>query len=156
VRELVTNYLRRDDPDRPEFDSTREHLTFQQYLQLVVNHFNDGFRNAHWASFEEHCQPCHIRYDDVFRLETLSRDIGALYAHVRDLNRTVSVPTIIHANNQAGNIDKLTALRKTYRDTTPDIIQEILRIYQRDFAMFGYQWKTENVSTCSYAEEACC
>ena len=131
-------------------------MNFSQYLDLVESHFHDGFKHAQWASIHDHCKPCHIKYDYVFRLETLSRDILSLYAHVHEINKTVRVPTIIHANNNAGNINKVTRLRNTFQNVSTKTLEGVMNIYRRDFDMFGYHWSADESSTCSYSDEACC
>ena len=156
IQDRVTEYLKRTSPGRVEFDSREEYLNFSQYLDLVESHFHDGFKHAQWASIHDHCKPCHIKYDHVFRLETLSRDILSLYAHVHEINKTVRVPTIIHANNNAGNINKVTRLRNTFQNVSTKTLEGVMNIYRRDFDMFGYHWSADESSTCSYSDEACC
>jgi chondroitin 4-sulfotransferase 11 len=158
LAEIASEYLQTIDPFRSsKFDPTRESLTLEQFLHLVSEKINSGFKNHHWASFYETCLPCHIHYDHVFRLETLSRDITSLYDYLRHFNETKSIPTITHANEHRAiqSQQKMEAMAKIYKDIEVKIKLGLQRVYGRDLTLFGYKWENGTAS-CVWKQDNCC
>ena len=156
VQEVITQYMKRIDPTRDhDFDHTKETLTFPQFLELVCERYHTGFMNIHWASYFDNCQPCHVRYDHVFRVETLSHDMKSLYDHLRGVNKSAYMPTVMHTHKIPQINRNMEAISLNYMDVSSEIKQCMHRLYDRDFAMFGYQWH-DNKASCTLTESNCC
>ena len=94
----------------------------------------------------------------MFRLETLPRDVTSLYDHLHSLNVTKPIPMVTHDNNIRKQVtaDKMDEIRGLYSTVEPDTIRDLINVYRKDFALFGYHWRTEDNITCSMAEKNCC
>jgi chondroitin 4-sulfotransferase 11/chondroitin 4-sulfotransferase 13 len=158
VLEVIDEYVKRKDPSRDhDFDHATETLTFQQFLELICERYHSGFMNIHWATYSDNCQPCHVKYDHVFRLETLSRDMDILYNHLRSINMSAPVPVITHAHKirQLDNTKKMGAISENYKYISAETIQCLQRLYGRDMNLFGYRWQ-DGKASCLWPGLNCC
>jgi hypothetical protein len=159
VQNVINQYVKQVNSSRKQdFDQTKETLTFQQFLQLISDkRTNSDFTNVHWASYAYNCQPCHVHYDHVFRLETLPRDINTLYNYLRGVNGSREIPIIAHANNnrKIEPSTKLKAISKVYKNISQTIKQGLQSVYSRDMTLFGYKWENDEAS-CSWEDLNCC
>ncbi|KAK2151387.1 hypothetical protein LSH36_365g05050 [Paralvinella palmiformis] len=156
---IVDDHLRHLDSSRSRtFNYRDEYLKFEPFLELVHQKWEAGFRNAHWASYYEHCQPCHVHYDHVFRLETLEKDVEVMYQHLLRLNASEPIYRITHDNNvrSAKGIEKMKQIKTVYENIDKRTIQGLLDFYESDFSFFGYKWDIEEGATCLYDDLQCC
>ena len=56
-------------------------MSFVEFLELVVSNGDDMNEikpnlglNRHWMTFNSLCDPCHINYDVIGKLETINED----------------------------------------------------------------------------------
>ena len=156
---IADDHLRQLDPSRNRtFDYKYEYLKFELFLELVYQKWDAGFRNAHWISYYEHCQPCHVHYDHVFRLETLDTDVEVMYQHLLRLDASEPIHRITHDNKvrPENGIEKLKQIKTLYENIDTKMTQGLVDVYKRDFCLFGYQWDIEDGATCLYGDLQCC
>jgi hypothetical protein len=157
--ELIDQHLRLKGrlENNSSFNPMNETITFQDFIELITN-YDGQFSNEHWLSYEETCQPCLIDYDVIMRVETLDTDVTALYPRLRYHGDTKPL-THENAREESFNL-KLKTVRKAFEKVQPDIVDRILKIYERDFKMFGYHWNNKKGATCELPSDkitkTCC
>ena len=158
LRDIIDAYLKKLDPSREhDFDRTKEAITFAQFINLVSSNFSSGFKLKQFSTIYERCLPCHIKYDHIFRLETLSHDLTILKHHLKDMNENTKIPTITYHNQKrtrAGS-EKLSALTMDYNNIRDEVTDRLQQVYHRDMILFGYQWARQKAS-CSWTNHTCC
>ena len=123
-------------------------ISFDMFLQVIVlamstnlTAFNSTRYNGHFTSVWEQCHPCHIRYDYVFKTETLDSDreiflplfnkTGLPRANMAsDRAHPLSGTSLTKAHVQ----DPITAIHQLSNNTLSDISS----VYRRDCEVFGY------------------
>ena len=123
-------------------------LSFNKFLQLLVlakntnlTAFNNHKLNTHFTSVWSRCHPCHIRYDYVFKTETLDKDRD-IFLPLMNRNRLIhknKAETRIHPLvgtdiGQEDIMDPITAIQKIPAQT----LVEITDLYRQDNEVFGY------------------
>ncbi|KAK2157738.1 hypothetical protein LSH36_185g00027 [Paralvinella palmiformis] len=132
-------------------------LTFDQFLYLIAKYHETSFKDGHWLSYYEHCHPCNIKYDYIIKFETIEHDLKLFYKHYFKSNESQDV---MRRNSARSNItDKLEDVTRLFSAIDPNIVKEILNIYEKDFLLFSYTWDSEGVAGCSQIDEKgfeCC
>jgi hypothetical protein len=156
---MVNRHLKSADPSRnTSFNFIDEYLAFEPFLEMIHLNTDAGFKNAHWATYYDLCQPCHIQYDHVIKLETLSRDMEGIYDHLRKLNSDDVIPEITHDNKvrPSDGIDKLKSINQVYHNINTETLNGLVRVYGQDFLLFGYNWDNTSGATCVFKDHDCC
>ena len=106
-------------------------------------------RNIHWNSYAFRCDPCHIRYDHVIRLETLASDteklLKAAYPEVASLPSTNAYR---HAQSAKTNDQSKTL--SEFSDVESSTLAAVFQKYKYDFNLYGYGFDVKSHQTvCS-------
>ena len=117
-------------------------VTFKEFLRFVLLQSRRGSMNHHWMPQYDTCHPCHVNYDFIGHHETLRQDADHVLRHISRLvlarNRTTRVQfPVRHLDSQKRKSGEL--LRKFYGNISTRIIFRLLRLYDRDNEVFGYQ-----------------
>ena len=148
-----------------------------EFGRFVINRISRELRvkkdprkvNLHWREYIYDLQPCHIRYDYIFKVETLNSDLkdlleilkmksssfhehghGAAYSGVKSSN----------GNSLIG----YDALYQEYDDylrafqiQNPEDFSTCLTYYRPSMRMFGYSWDSDKGrSICQCGQSHCC
>lgn len=122
-------------------------VTFNTYLQYVLEKMGKSF-DRHTMTFLEMCMPCAIQYDDIYKVETISVNQTDLYSKDSILRLRDSSPVQSHVQLMQ------------YEDIDKSNMEELIRHYEYDMDMFGYEWDDELlVASCQQKVETgkiCC
>ena len=144
-----------DDVPYDQFGAMRP--TFKQFLGLVVNYYSVRFSDKHWRRYYDLCHPCDIRYDDVIKLETLEDDLESFTTRYTGYNSTYAFPIL--NNKRAHEHNKLWEVTRVFADVSPTIIAQLMKIYKKDFELYGYSWNSGHGAACDATRDRqarCC
>lgn len=106
-------------------------LSFSQFIAALTDPaFRIRHYNTHWKSFFNLCHPCVVRYDFIGKMESFKEDLDTVreVTHIaygslfdKDTRRTVTE-----------------VIEKYYETIEPTLMKKLLRIYNVDMNMFGY------------------
>ena len=122
--------------------------TFNMFLQLLVRSMKANFTafshypaNGHFVDVWTHCHPCHIRYDYIFKTETLDMDKQLFLPMLHEKQ-------LIHKNKFKGRLYPLKGTKLTQADILDpisaiqqiptEILEDITDLYRHDNEVFGY------------------
>ena len=129
--------------------------TFQQFLTHIAMN-GPATYNRHWKPNWLICNPCKFHYDYIVKMETFSRDSGAVLRQVNSnyvfLRKNHFVPKIgaseladINHLNGRGRSDRPPLdYERLLKSVPAHILAKILEIFHLDFVLFGYD-KTQIV-----------
>ena len=116
-------------------------VKFEEFVQFVLQ---EAYRRPeppdhHWRPQHDLCQPCHVKYDFIGHYETLHRDAEHVVRQIsRFSNKTnvqFSVTDVDSRNRNSGEL-----LWEFYGNVSTRNIRHLLRLYQRDYEVFGYKF----------------
>ncbi|XP_045128908.1 carbohydrate sulfotransferase 14-like [Portunus trituberculatus] len=115
-------------------DQGLESFTFTEFLKHVLVDQKERLENAHWRNYYSICSPCALGYDFILNMETFTEDLkyivnklGVIEIDVGwKLNATPNTTTSPHYWHY-------------YTNVTKPLLRRVLRKYEVDFQMFGYE-----------------
>ena len=125
-------------------------ISFQQFLTLIGHFPND----RHWMRYTDLCQPCHIQYDSVLKLETLERDLEQTMPLF--LNPSQQAANLTHGNRQRYQANKLSSVTEALQKVDPHLVRQTLDFYGHDMTLFGYTWDSLTGAGCHYGNHSTC
>ena len=104
-------------------------VTFKEFVKYLIHLYQTGGSfEPHWRPFHELCDPCHVPYDFIGKMETMSIDKTFV---LRNFFNTTE-PSLPRRNSKGGHhkpyLDEITSEEK-------DMLYEV---YKQDFLLFGY------------------
>ena len=112
--------------------------TFEEFAQHVL-----VTSNIHWNSYAFRCDPCHINYDYIIRLETLTTDsqlfLGDVYPEVSALPTSNSYR--IAQSNKTSNDQSKTL--KEFSELRTSTFNKITDKFQGELQLFGYKFNAQ-------------
>ena len=130
---------------------------FQEFVQYII----DGARNTHWSGpYSNQCQPYHIDYDAIVKLETFSSDVPPIIQQLA--GRMGNSKTNQNSYSTSHWDDQYVKNLDQYRNITDTQLLKLVQKYSLDFAQFGYDYARHNSSldiSChmnSTAGDICC
>lgn len=131
----------RDHQHASENNESHAPPTFKEFLQFIVHRYKEKkMLDEHWSPYWKFCTPCSINYTLILKLETLQRDTNYLI-------RTAGLESLLIDKIPKNKVAKITnraksstknLLTKYYSQIDENLLREILKIYQLDFDLFGY------------------
>ncbi|XP_071530132.1 carbohydrate sulfotransferase 11-like [Panulirus ornatus] len=119
--------------DDPNYKS-RIQPTFREFIQYLLDTDVEKY-DEHWKPIFLLCTPCHIRYDIIAKLETLSRDADFILYH-RGLSDIVHVEW----SHKTDQTQKTSDVAKAYfSQLTMSEVKQLYYKYIIDFLMFEYE-----------------
>ncbi len=110
----------------------------QEFFYLVANYYDSWFRDVHWGAFYDLCQPCVIHYDAVVRLETVNQDVSGILDKLQyGVNSTGKLPVTNTLRYKQG-FNFYDKVNKAFRGIPPGIVRGVMRVYHKDFELYGY------------------
>ncbi len=131
----------------------------QEFFYLVANHYDSWFQDRHWGAFYDLCQPCVIHYDAVVRLETLNYDVSGILDRLQYGVRAKGKLPVTNTLRYKQGFNFYQKVNQAFRGIDSDIVRGLMRVYHKDFELYGYHWDIEkHVATCSYYQRGahCC
>ena len=115
-------------------------VTFKEFLRFVLLQSRQGDIEPHWKPQYNICHPCHVNYDFIGHHETLDQDADHVLRQIsgrrRARNTTFQFPAthLDSRNRKSGEL-----LREFYGNVSSHILFRLLRLYVRDYELFGYE-----------------
>ena len=129
--------------------------TFQQFLTHIAMN-GPATYNRHWKPNWLICNPCKFHYDYIVKMETFSRDSGAVlrqvnsdYVFLRKNHFVLKIGAaeladINHLNGRGRSDRPPLDYERLLKSVPAHILAKILEIFHLDFVLFGYD-KTQIV-----------
>ncbi|KAK5865782.1 hypothetical protein PBY51_020024 [Eleginops maclovinus] len=107
--------------------------TFQQFITYLLDPETEkeSIFNEHWRQVYRLCHPCQVKYDFIGRLESLETDAAYLL-------KLLEVDHLLHFPSGARNRTAASWERDWFAQIPIAIRRELYKLYEPDFAMFGY------------------
>ncbi|KAK2160233.1 hypothetical protein NP493_1659g00010 [Ridgeia piscesae] len=138
--------------------NTGHDVKFGEFVKYLLNERPTTF-NEHWRRYYDVCDPCRVKYDHIVRLETMEQDARIILPKLgfnsdsKLPGRNVNLRTPTYDISKGKNISYL------FTGLPPGHVTQLMRIYDLDFRMFGYQWdRTLNSALCHtpFGADTCC
>ena len=106
-------------------------VTFLEFVEYILYlHGTNREFNRHWKPIHKLCNPCHVRFDFIGKIETMGRDQEYVLRNFFK-NSTIKFP-----QRNASNKNKTSA---DYMETIPrGHVKQLYEVYKEDFLLFGY------------------
>ena len=129
--------------------------SFKEFLRMIVKQDSRLATNEHWDQYFFRCNPCHIDYDYVLKVETMEHDMQMFLSQVYNIRSGVG-ETRINSNKQGDSkwqqklsthqhLNPYQRLKKAFARKVNDQFQ-----YENDF--FGYSFNSDTKrGECSYS-----
>ena len=114
--------------------------TFKEFVSYLLDEARAGHElDMHWTPVYSFCTPCQVNLTHIVKFETLERDSNAIIRAL-GIQRHLPEKKLVHANSSSGKLkgkqDK--SLGQYLKELDPNQLQELIKLYQPDFDMFGY------------------
>ena len=137
---------------------TGNDVTFREFVQFVLDGKPPNY-NDHWKRFYEVCDPCRVKYNHVGKLETMSEDARIMFP-ILGLSPDTTLPEWnVNLHSHRYDIARGKNLSYVFDGLPPEDVTRLMRIYDLDFRLFGYQWdRTTSAAKCHTESdsETCC
>jgi len=119
-------------------DGAEHNVSFVEFVRFLTDRGLDDSRrfNAHWAPVSDLCQPCHVQYDYVIKLEEFNTEAFQLWKALYG-NEAPVLPAVIHRNALPVRTSH-DVTTKYLRQLTGRQMRRLRRLYADDFRLFGY------------------
>jgi len=115
-------------------------VTFTEFVRYVINEWATGkVMNEHWRPQYLLCSPCNIEYDFVGRFEHVNEDVKYVLAKLTASGGPGSNVTF-PLSNSLGDVHFSQMFKSFYADVSRDVVRKLIRIYKRDYDLFGYDY----------------
>ena len=107
-------------------------VSFDEFVKYLIDPvtISENKLNAHWEHFHKMCHPCHINYNAVGKFETFEEDS-------QNILKDLGSERLAFPKNLSGNRTKA-SFHKNYDFMSPEDFNKLLKTYQLDFEIFGY------------------
>jgi len=126
----IVKKIRKNPPIKPKGDDVTLEEFFKFLTVTPMNRFND-----HWSSFTRFCQPCFIDYNFTGIYDDMQNEASYVIKHL-GLSENVTFPACQHFYDvhMIPDDEKI----KNWHKVSPDLLEKILKMYKKDFDLFGY------------------
>ena len=107
---------------------TGKYVTETEFLRYVTQEAN--ILDWHFIEYHRICDPCHIQYDYIVKMEHISRESPILLKNV--LNTSMAFPL--------NHVSIKSAEHRHTLNITDDLKKAITQKYKMDYQIFGYQF----------------
>ena len=122
-------------------------VKFEEFVQFVLQEASLGSRHLdqHWRPQYDICLPCHIDYDFVGHYETLATDADYVVRRIANRSSAAAATAVRFpfSDVDSRNRNSRHFLRKFYANVSAHNVARLLRLYQRDSQVFGYEVPAE-------------
>lgn len=131
-KRIVKAYRKPSSSDDHNYNNQKE-PTFREFIQYLLDTDVEEY-DEHWRPIFLLCTPCHVRFDIIAKMETLSRDADFILYH-RGLSNTVNVEWS-HRTDQSQKTSDV--VKSYYSQLTSSEVKQLYYKYLPDFLMFEY------------------
>ena len=118
----------------PEQKQERKEPTFREFVQYLLDTDVEDY-DEHWRPISLLCTPCHVKYDIIAKMETLSQDSNFILYH-----RGVADKVKIQWSHRTDQTYKTSDVaKKYYSQLTLTEMKQLYYKYLMDFLMFNYE-----------------
>jgi len=118
---------------------TGQDVRYSEFVQFLIDSGKEGKKfDMHWAPYTELCDPCHVKYDIVMKLETMDSDMEYIKNMVYGGQDYATIP------KQYSTVTQIETMKEYYADVTDQQLLDLSDIYRDDFTMYGYGFKLED------------
>lgn len=126
----VTDGLKKNPRAVVNNSSVAEITFFEEFLLYVIA--TKGRSNYHWSTYSDLVHPCHVRYDYIAKLETVTEDMPVILAQL--FKFMPKTPQMLQSNaNHQG-------ISAPYGQVRPATMKQLAELFKYDFEMFGYDY----------------
>ncbi|XP_069180830.1 carbohydrate sulfotransferase 11 isoform X2 [Procambarus clarkii] len=131
-KRIVKAYRKSSSSDDHSY--TRKEPTFREFIQYLLDTDVEEY-DEHWRPISLLCTPCHIRYDIIAKMETLSNDAEFILYH-----RGLSSAVHMEWSHKTDQTKRTSDVAKTYfSQLTSSEVKQLYYKYIIDFLMFEYE-----------------
>ena len=137
---------------------TGSDVTFGEFVKFLINERPTKY-NAHWRRYYEVCDPCRVKYDYVAKLETITQDARIILPKLAFSSDTKLPGRNVNLRPTTYDIGQGKNLSDMFTELPSGDVAQLMRIYDLDFRLFGYQWdRTLDTARCHTPSGAdtCC
>ena len=156
---------------RHKKDPCPKDITFKEFARYFADKSRQIKRDPHWREMEITCQPCHVQYDHVLRLETGTTDAMLFVSDILNKNKAkppASNEKAVRLNNNT-NFSEQKLSEQNFEQTYVEFkgihkndVEKLKQTYEMTSTLFGYDsvlTKEGLKTTCRYENkngEGCC
>jgi hypothetical protein len=119
-------------------------LSFDQFVEYTTNPESTFYNDRHWIPYTQTCLICEVKYDHIFRLETLAAEFKMFKQSIgADNDLSVEMPLL----NLYNRPKKRAAVLEEYKALPLWLMYKVLDRYADDMQMFGYGFNMHNCET---------
>ena len=117
-------------------------VTLYEFAEFIIKMWSSGIPlEPHWQPQHIFCNPCYIEFDFIGRFENLKEDVKHVLAKIATHGGKRSHVTFPALNAYGHKVSTSRQLRHFYSDMPRDIVRNLIRIYKRDYELFGYDYR---------------
>lgn len=111
-------------------------VTFQEFVQYLLDPSASEPLNEHWRHYYKLCSPCVVQYDAIGKYETMAQDIEFVLEEI-GVRHLIKFPS-----GTAGKTRGRTTgmLSKYYQNISSEQIHQLWEKYSVDYSMFRYPY----------------
>ncbi|XP_072038351.1 carbohydrate sulfotransferase 8-like [Amphiura filiformis] len=106
--------------------------TFSEFVDYITGYDKSRRANTHWSSYVTRNRACLLKHDFIGKLETMEDDFPYLFQHLLHTDITIAGP---RDNTTTGHTS---ILQNLYSGVSEKSIGKLLKFYENDFRVFGY------------------
>lgn len=119
--------------EEPGSEDTRKEPTFREFVQYLLDTDVEEY-DEHWRPMFLLCTPCHVKYDIIAKMETLTQDSDFILYH-----RGLADKVQIHWSHRTDQTHKTSDVaERYYSQLTSTEVKQLYYKYLMDFLMFEY------------------
>ena len=110
--------------------------TFTEFIQFIINEDLTGqTMDMHWEPVYKFCTPCQFHFNHIIKMETFNRD----QEYILEKAGIKHVVGLHKDNVGRGGQTSQDLTNKYLQELPPRMYEQLLKIYQIDLDIFGYQ-----------------
>ena len=117
----------------------RNDHSFPSFVQLVSEEYNASEMNGHWFPIHRTCKHCHISYDVIGHLDTMSEDLRYIILK-SNLQKVLKLEDVLAVHERSTMHTHDETLAYFAKLSTKDV-KTLYEIYKNDFDLFNFSPK---------------
>ena len=145
VKQSIRKLVR---PGASEKEISRIPITFQQFVQAVLNPRWKHKGDRHWRSAVQLCSPCAIQYDYIIDVENIALQIEPMLLQLSDGDRHMyeKLSSMVKPANRHSelktNPKQSSIVLRDFKNLTSTQITGLIDRFSLDLQLFGYTFDT--------------
>ena len=123
--------------------SIGDDVTFEQFVHFIIDSVPQGY-DHHWRPISILCNPCHISYDYIAKLETSYEDYPHIFAQLKNIpDSKRSALEDVRKHRAVTDFD---LVNENYKSIPAEHMTIFKTIYNMDAFLLGYTWNSTSMS----------